>query len=157
MEHDCRSVANKIIVPRLAEDNPITHLQVQKLVYFCHAWMLGLYHEPMLLQPIEAWQYGPVMRELYESLCRYGREPIRRPIDLRSIRVLENEYDHRQESIIRQVLEVYGHLSGVQLSTITHAPGTPWDQVWSNSKRSAIISDNIIEDHYAQKAAESKD
>lgn len=153
MEHDCRSVANKIIAPRLESNNPITHLQVQKLVYFCHAWMLGLYHEPMLLQPIQAWRYGPVLPELYESLRRYGREPIRRPIDLPSIRVEENEYDDRQESIIRQVLDVYGHLSGVQLSTITHAKGTPWHQVWSASKRSVIISDNVIEDYYAQQAA----
>lgn len=153
MEHDCRSVANKIIAPRLDAAIPTTHLQVQKLVYFCHAWMLGLYHEPMLLQPIQAWRYGPVLPELYESLRRYGREPIRRTINLGSIRVEENEYDDRQESIIRQVLDVYGHLSGVQLSTITHAPGTPWDKVWSASKRSIIISDNIIEDYYAQQAA----
>ena len=37
MEHDCRSVANKIIDARLKANHPITHLQVQKLVYFCHA------------------------------------------------------------------------------------------------------------------------
>lgn len=153
MEHDCRSVANKIIVPRLAEDNPITHLQVQKLVYFCHAWMLGLYHEPILSHPIHAWRYGPVMPELYESLRRYGREPIRHPIDLDSARVVENEYDDRQKSIISQVLDVYGDLSGVQLSTITHAPGTPWHQVWSASKRRVIISNNLIEDYYANQAA----
>lgn len=153
MEHDCRSVANKIIVPRLAEDNPITHLQVQKLVYFCHAWMLGLYHEPMLLQPVHAWEYGPALPELYKSLRRYGGEPIRRPIDLASIGVVENEYDHRQKSVIRQVLDVYGDLSGRQLSTITHAKGTPWHQVRNKFNDTAVISDNILEDYYAEQAA----
>ncbi len=153
MEHDCRSVANKIIIPRLEADIPTTHLQVQKLVYFCHAWMLGIYHEPMLLQPVHAWEYGPALPELYKSLGRYGGEPIRRPIDLASIRVLENEYDDRQKSIIRQVLEVYGDLSGRQLSTITHAPGTPWDQIRKKFNDTAVIPDNILEDYYAERAA----
>lgn len=153
MEHDCRSVANKIIIPRLEADIPTTHLQVQKLVYFCHAWMLGIYHEPMLLQPIQAWEYGPALPELYKSLRRYGGEPIRRPIDLASIGVLENEYDHRQKSVIRQVLDVYGDLSGRQLSTITHAKGTPWHQVRNKFNDTAVISDNILEDYYAERAA----
>ena len=115
--------------------------------------MLGIYHEPMLLQPIRAWRYGPVLPELYESLRRYGREPVRRLIGLDSVRVVENEYDDRQKSIISQVLDIYGDMSGVQLSTITHANGTPWDQIWSASKRRVIISNNIIEDYYANQVA----
>ena len=38
-------------------------MQVLKLVYYCHAWMLGLYGRPLIRQPIEAWRYGPVVPE----------------------------------------------------------------------------------------------
>ena len=74
MEHDARSVANELI--RRAHDagRDITPMQVVKLAYYCHAWMLGLYHRPLLEQPIEAWRYGLVVPEIYRSLRRYGGE-----------------------------------------------------------------------------------
>jgi uncharacterized phage-associated protein len=52
-------------------------MQVLKLVYYCHAWMLGVYSRPLVRQPIEAWRYGPVVRELYRSIREYGGDPIR--------------------------------------------------------------------------------
>ena len=82
MEHDARSVANELI--RRAHDSgrDINPMQALKLTYYCHGWMLGLYHEPLLQQAVEAWRYGPVVPEVYHSLRRYGGEPISRPIDL---------------------------------------------------------------------------
>ena len=68
MEHDSRSVANELL--RRAQDTgrDITPMQVVKLAYYCHAWMLGLYHRPLLEQPVEAWHYGPVVPEIYRRL-----------------------------------------------------------------------------------------
>ena len=71
MKHDARSVANEIIRHAHDDGKSVTHLQVQKLVYYCHAWMLGLYGEPLLKQPVEAWEYGPVIRAIYDSLRQY--------------------------------------------------------------------------------------
>ena len=150
MEHDARSVANELI--RRANDagREITPMQVLKLAYYCHAWMLGLYHRPLLEQPVEAWRYGPVVPEIYRSLRRYGGEPVRRPIDLESAGVAERQYDRDGINIIDQVSEKYGHLSGIRLSAMTHAPGTPWHQVWTKHGRNAVIPDPIIEDYYSQ-------
>ena len=156
MEHDARSVANELI--RRAHDagRAVTPLQVHKLAYYCHAWMLGLYHRPLLDQPIEAWEYGPVMPELYRSLRRYGGEPVRRPIDLESAGVTERPYDPYEANLIDQVMAEYGHVSGRELSAMTHAIGTPWHQVWSKRKQEAVIPDPIIEDYYAQQSERAK-
>lgn len=156
MEHDARSVANELI--RRAHDvgRDITPMQVLKLAYYCHAWMLGLYHRPLLEQPIEAWKYGPVVPEIYRSLRRYGGEPVRRPIDLESAGVTERLYDPYEINIINQVSAKYGSLSGIRLSAMTHAPGTPWHQVWTKHGRNVVIPDPIIEDYYSQEVQRAK-
>lgn len=151
MEHDARSVANELVSRATSAGLAFTPMQIIKLVYFCHAWMLGLYHRPLLKQPIEAWRYGPVVPDVYYSLRRYGGEPVRRPIDIPS-----EEYDRFESDLIDQVFQHYGHLTGRQLSSITHAPGTPWHIIWHRYGQNSVIPDPIIEDYY-QKEAERDD
>ena len=145
MEHDARSVANELIRRALRQDLKVTPLQVNKLVYFCHAWMLGIYHRPLLKQPVEAWRYGPVVPEVYRSLRRYGRYPISSMIGFG-----DEEYGVAETNIIDQVWEKYSPFSGIQLSAMTHAKGTPWHQVWSKWGQSAVIPDPIIEKYYSE-------
>lgn len=150
MEHDARSVANRLILGAHQAGRPITNLQTVKLAYFCHAWMLALHRRPLLSQPIEAWTYGPIIPEIYRSLRRYGGEPVRRPIDLAAAEITEHPYDPQEASIIDQVSEKYGHLTGIRLSAMTNAPGTPWEQIRSKYGRNAVIPDPVIEDYYAR-------
>ncbi len=150
MEHDARSIANELIRRAHRDGIPITPLQVIKLTYFCHAWMLALYNRPLLEQPVEAWLYGPVVPELYRSLRRYGGEPITRPIDLSVAGVEERTYDEFEQDLIDQVWEKYGHFSGMQLSAMAHAPGSPWEQIWEFYNQNAVIPDPLIENYYAQ-------
>ena len=148
--HDARSVANQIIERAHQSQRAITHLEVQKLLYFCHAWMLGLYQEPLIEQPIEAWQYGPVVPDVYNSLRRHGGEPITRLIP----GVAKDEYSEIEADIIDQVFQKYGGLTVGQLIAATHATGAPWAQTWDKYGPSghAVIPDPIIEDYYADKA-----
>ena len=153
MEHDARSVANELIRRAHEAGRDITPIQVLKLAYYCHAWMLGLYHRPLLGQPVEAWRYGPIVPEIYRSLRRYGGHPVRWPIDLEFAGVSERPYDRAQTSIINQVFDKYGQLTDLQLSATANAPGTPWDQIWKKYRYNAIIPDPLLEDYYAEKAA----
>lgn len=156
MEHDARSVANELIRRAHEAGRDITPMQVLKLAYYCHAWMLGLYHRPLLEQPIEAWRYGPVVPDIYHSLRRYGGEPVRRPIDLESAGVIKRPYDRDAINIIDQVSEKYGRLSGTQLSAMTHAHDTPWHQVWTKYGQNAVIPDPIIEDYYSRQVESAR-
>ena len=156
MVHAAHSVANQLISRAQYAEREITPMQVLKLAYYCHAWMLGLYHRPLLAQPVEAWRYGPVVPEIYHSLRRYGGEPVRQHIDLVFAGVTEHPYSPQETSIIDQVSDKYGHLTGIQLSAMTHAPGTPWDQIWRKHGQNAVIPDPLIEDYYAQQAAKVK-
>ena len=151
MEHDARDVANELLRRAWSSSQTVTHLKIMKLVYFCHAWRLGLYHTPFLMQPIEAWKYGPVVRDLYRSLRRFGGEPVNRLISIES-----GDYDANEEEFIDQIWTIYGRYTGPQLSALTHAPGTPWHVTWHQRGQSAVIPDPNIEEHYAREAREAR-
>ena len=151
MEHDPRSVANELIRRAHQDGRPINNQQTLKLAYFCHAWMLAIHHRPLLNTAVEAWEYGPIIPEIYHSLRRHGGERIRRPISLDTYGVCEKTYDEQQTNIIDQVSEKYGYLPGRNLSTLANERGSPSHQVWKRWKRPAVIPDPIIEDYYAER------
>ena len=128
MRHDARDVANKLILRGVDDKNFLTPLQVVKLVYYCHAWMLAWENEPLIQQRVEAWKYGPVIADVYNSLKRYGKNPVHVPIDVPNERYNEIELD-----TMDTIYSHYGQYDGIQLSSMTHRPGSPWDQVWNAS------------------------
>ncbi len=59
--HDARAVANEFI--KLAKKHgkkPLTHMQLQKLVYIAHGWSFALGEEeaPLIADTVEAWDWG---------------------------------------------------------------------------------------------------
>ena len=74
--HDARSVANEFIRLGIESKKPFTHMQIQKLAYFAHAFTLALYDRPLTNQRFEAWRYGPVSSAIYYSLSRFSGEPV---------------------------------------------------------------------------------
>lgn len=140
-------VAKKIINLSDQAKKTVTPMQLIKLVYLSHGWMLGLYNRPLIKEDIEAWQYGPVIPELYRSIKHYRSHPVEK-IDCE-----DQEIDESSESIINQVYEKYGDFSGVYLSMLTHEKGSPWEITWSSGKR--VISNDLIA-FFFQKLAQEK-
>ena len=68
---DARSVANSLIERGMADSAALTPLQIMKLVYISHGWMLGLYNKSLFKQPVLAWLYGPVVSDIYHGLRKY--------------------------------------------------------------------------------------
>ena len=114
--HDARSIANALISRGIEAAEPRDPLQVIKLTYLCHGWMLGLHHRPMSRQAVQAWQYGPVIPVVYHSVKRHGRNPVMSQIRSSFGRFPIDEFDPLEEDLIDQVVEVYGPFSGIDLS-----------------------------------------
>lgn len=151
MLHDAKAVANYLIAKSIEEKKPLTPLQIMKLVYFCHGWQLGLYREPLIRQAVEAWRYGPVVADVYHSLKDYGASPV-----TAKLRVPPVAFEENEKTLVDEVYKKYGGLNGIELMQLTHAPGTPWADVWNRThEENAIISDALIEKHYAEKAEQS--
>lgn len=150
--HDARHIANALISRGIDANTPYDPLQVIKMTYLCHGWMLGLYHRPMSKQTVKAWQYGPVIPAVYHGVKRYGRNPVASPIQTPFFQ--KANFDDLEEDLITQVVDMYGRFSGIQLSMMTHAQGSPWHIIWNKQGKGAEIPDSLIEEHFAAKAKE---
>jgi uncharacterized phage-associated protein len=147
MAHTALAVANTLIQRAKERGRTLTPMQIIKLVYICHGWMLGLYSRPLVRDPVAAWRYGPVMPELYHSLKKYGSNHVPEPVS-----DAVADLDDLESDLVDQVLEKYASLTGITLSHLTHAPETPWHIVWHGRGQNAVISNDLIEHHYAEKA-----
>lgn len=146
--HDARSIAKLLVKLGIDNATPRSPLQIIKLTYLCHGWMLGLYGRALSAQPVEAWQYGPVIPDVYHGLKHFGSRTI--SSSLKSFQ--DGSFDAIEDDLITQVSEAYGEFTGIQLSQLTHAIGTPWHIVWNKYGRNTIIPNPLIREHFSQLA-----
>lgn len=151
-----RTVANLLISLAKAKGKLLTPLQLMKLVYISHGWTLAILGRPLVTNTIEAWQYGPVIPDLYQQTKKYGSGSVIEEIPPPFWAKSETPLDNAEKQIIQQVYDVYGSETGIQLSAMTHKSGTPWDLTWASGRqRNAEISNDLIAEHY-RKLSESR-
>jgi uncharacterized phage-associated protein len=147
--HSAISVADYILDKARERGHTLTPMQVLKLVYLCHGWMLGLYGRPLIDEYVEAWQYGPVVRSLYSAVKRFRASPVQGPLS-----VGPEHFSPEEKNIMDQVVDLYGHFTGPQLSQLTHASNTPWRCVWDGGD--TIIPNELIQQHFEELASNQK-
>ncbi|HHA2497714.1 TPA: Panacea domain-containing protein [Stenotrophomonas maltophilia] len=141
------------ILTRCAEkgDGDVTPMQLIKLVYIAHAWALGLTGKALLDEQVEAWQYGPVIPSLYHAIKHFRSLPVK------NLSAPLADFTPAERSIMNQVVDIYGKFTGIQLSAMTHQPGTPWEMAWTRAGKNAAIPNDLIETFYKAKSARGKD
>ena len=65
------------------------------------------------------------------------------------ILVDEEAFTTLESKVINVIYKQYGELDGLKLSQMTHAEGSPWQQIYLRDKHSAIIHNHVIRDYYA--------
>ena len=58
------------------DDDSVTNLKIQKLLYFAQGYALSKLGRPLFPDAIEAWEMGPVVPSVYNALKSNGRNPI---------------------------------------------------------------------------------
>lgn len=142
------TVGRELVALAKAEDRQLTPLEVMKLVYISHGWHLGYLSQSLLTEEVEAWQYGPVVPDLYQKLKQYRASPVLAiPEDASDF---TDKLDSNQKALIKSVYNSYKHLRGIQLSSLTHQPGTPWSVTWEKHGKNATIPTSLISQHYKE-------
>ncbi|MEZ5764895.1 MAG: DUF4065 domain-containing protein [Xanthobacteraceae bacterium] len=135
----------------------IDQMKLQKLLFYAHAWWLAQTGQPLFDDDVEAWPWGPVVRNVYGDFAEFGRAPI---IGKRAIEMVKSGSDALSfriknppappphvQSFLESVWQGHKHLTGIQLSNATHAPGEPWtimrDQYGSLTSKPNIPNDLI--------------
>ena len=122
-------------------------MKLLKLVYIAHGWHLAQTGQPLFRESVEAWRYGPVVRELYDRFSVHGAGPI-------ACRVRMPRFNDTTKSILETVWNVYSPISARDLSRMTHLPGTPWKDVFAEGLNRIITADSI-RDHFRELAQRS--
>lgn len=151
------SVANFFLQKSFDTGIAITPMKLIKLVYIAHGWHLGYLDQALINDAVEAWQYGPVIPDLYHKVKAYGRRTITAPVDNNGVIGDEQNPPPNENSLalLERIWEVYGKHDGVQLSALTHQPKTPWDITWQAGGKDHyagfLISNETIKEHYKRK------
>jgi uncharacterized phage-associated protein len=168
MSYDPRIVANVILDIRDDLELPTTNLELQKLLYFCHAFNLNRFREPLVSGVFEAWKNGPVNPAVYRAFKEFIRSPITKRAQSRDYQT--NSYVELPKNISETTL-IYltddikrlSKLSAWELVELSHAPNGPWDYVVQKSKLGFAagmrISDQVTRDKFAhiKRAVSSSD
>jgi uncharacterized phage-associated protein len=115
-------------------------MKLTKLTYIAHGWYLGLKGVSLIDENPEAWMYGPVIPRIYHEFKHWGRRPIK--MEFEEHVVLSDPED---EAFLDKIWQVYGQLSAVRLSAMTHQANTPWSNTWNTIKKHPVYSLQIPE------------
>jgi uncharacterized phage-associated protein len=98
----------------------ISHLKLQKLLYYAQAWSLVLLGEPLFAEDFQAWAHGPVLCSVYGKYRGASYEPLPIP-PRRSV----HRFGPEVEALLEDVSRTYGLHTAKALEDQTHRE-EPW-------------------------------
>jgi uncharacterized phage-associated protein len=156
MSYPAKAIANAFIARSMRDGNPVSNMKLQKLLYFAHAMYLATHGKPLICEPPEAWQYGPVFPSIYHEFKNFGSRPIDcfatdLDVDELEIRPVQPPANPELKAFLDSIWKTYGSQSATQLSALSHIPGGPWKRVREEfpASMSADIPDDYIRDFYS--------
>jgi uncharacterized phage-associated protein len=110
-------VADYLILQADAESGDVmTHLRLQKLVYYAQAWHLAIYSKPLFRETIQAWVHGPVCPVLWSRFANMKFQPIL-PEHVRENR---KQIAGKEKELLDEIWQVYGQFTAKHLEDMTH-------------------------------------
>ena len=132
-------LASQAFVGDNKEREGITNLKLQKVLYFAQAYYLSKIGKPLFSDNIEAWEYGPVIPEVYRKYKSHASNPIIYEEDKSSLSDADKEN-------LKKIWGTFGGYSASRLVDISHAH-TPWKE--ANKSSDKVISHKAIKEYYA--------
>ncbi len=133
----------------------ISHLKLQKLMYYAQAWSLALNGKVLFNEDFQAWTHGPVLPSLWLMLKNFGWDSI----PLEAIRTKSDVFTEDEE-ILSDILNSYGDMSAKHLEELTNSE-TPWRKARGNLpievSSTQIISKELMREYYKKLYEETDD
>lgn len=116
--------AKYIIKKCVADSCPISNLQLQKILFYIQKDFLQR-NQLAFYDDIEAWQFGPVVPNVYYYYCGYGAMPITRADK-------DAMLDNAITQHINPIVESKRLLPPWAMVAETHKPGGAWNTIYQN-------------------------
>ena len=128
----------------LKKYGPMSHLKLQKLLYYCEAYHLAYFDDSLINDEFEAWIHGPVSRKIYNELkdksILYTDLSFNNSYNTE--KALKEKLTIDQFQLINDVLEELSSWTGFELENATHSE-LPWIEA-RNGYSPADRCENII-------------
>lgn len=125
----------------------ITHLKLQKLIYYAQAWYLANFDRPLFKEDMQAWAHGPVSPSVYGFYRNMGWEALPPNPSAQQIKGDLNNF-------LAAVYDHYGIYSAKKLERMTHDE-RPWKSARGNLPAEARCTNPIdkldIRNFYAKR------
>ncbi|MGL5068826.1 MAG: type II toxin-antitoxin system antitoxin SocA domain-containing protein [Sarcina sp.] len=132
------SKLNEVAQYLLFECEDITHLALQKMLYYVQGFSYVFTNKFIFKEDCEAWLHGPVFKDIYLKYKEYRFDPIKATSLTNNI-----ELEVSEKAIIDSVIKNLGCYSGKILESFTHE-----EKPWRESRKGipvTMYSNKIIE------------
>jgi uncharacterized phage-associated protein len=129
-----------------AEDEELSNLKLQKLLYYAQGHYLAEYGRPLFTEQIQAWSHGPVVPTVYYEYKDSGSSNVHLP-DSDPF-----EWDHVDPGtaeFLSKVWNTYGGYSAGRLRNMTHEE-KPWQDHWRDGEVGAQIPRDEIREFFSR-------
>lgn len=128
----------------------LTNLQLQKILYIAHMVHLGRTNQPLIEGDMfEAWDYGPVLPNVYRRVSSFGAGNIRNIFF--SVRSLEYPWDSEEIDTLSDAVEQLKDVPPFKLVEMVHDHRGAWGQVYDPRYRNSDIPNALIAEEYRQR------
>lgn len=123
----------------LSQERGITNLKLQKMLYCIQREAIRNLNRKAFNDRIEAWQYGPIIPNIYYEFASYGSSPIM------NLDINRNEIeDFEIRNIIQEVFNQNIDISVWDMVDETHTHGNAWDSAFKRGYREVITIHDIL-------------
>lgn len=135
--YDALTIAMYIINRCFEEGAPVTNLRLQKLLYFIQLESYKVYGKQLFNNDIAAWQFGPVVPEVYYKYSVYAGMPI-------LVKYANLTLSMPVMELINSVIEQKKNIPIWELVEITHKANGPWDITVNEFGLRSVIDKTLI-------------
>lgn len=144
-----KALANTILKRAFTESIDVTPMKLQKIMYFiCRDYVQQTKGKRLISEDFLAWDYGPVLRSVYDEFKSYGSKPINKfSRDMAGhVFVVNEDADTQAAQSICKMWDKCKWLDGIALSEKTHKKGTAWWKAYTNNE--PCLKDEDIENDF---------
>ena len=131
--YDANNIADYVLVYGDKHNYFLSNLKLQKLLYMIQAYFLIVKDKPCFFNPIEAWDFGSVVPEVYSCYKFFGSTTIPAP------KYKNFDITKKDKKLINEVVDEFKEYTSVDLMKLIHNQ-TPYQEAFKNKTVISIDS-----------------
>jgi len=113
----------------------VDKLKLQKLLFYTQAVALVRFNKPAFSEKIEAWEYGPVIPEVYHKSKRHN-------VPIKIKRATNDQLETYVLQSADMVMKYFGEMAGMTLTVLSHSE-KPWVDAYKKGRNTEITNKSI--------------